>query len=141
VTSRREARRRAIDILFQADVTGRDPGEVLAEWRDAGREIDPFARELVEGVAANRVQIDERISAHAEHWTIERMANLDRTILRVAAHELLHRSDVPPGVAISEAVAIAKELSTEDSGRFVNGILGEIAREVEPGAHEPRSGG
>ena len=130
MTTRREARRRAIDILFQADVTGRDPGEVLSEWRDAGREVDAFAQELLEGVAAHRAEIDEAISGHAEHWTIERMASLDRTILRVACHELLHRSDVPASAAISEAVAIAKELSTEDSGRFVNGILGEIARGV-----------
>jgi N utilization substance protein B len=128
MTSRRGARRQAIDVLYQADVTGRDARVVLAEWRAAGRDVDAFAEELVDGVAANRVEIDEVLAAHAEHWTLDRMATLDRTILRVACHELLHRSDVPPGVAINEAVSIAKELSTEDSGRFVNGLLGTIAR-------------
>jgi N utilization substance protein B len=130
MTSRRAARRQAIDVLYQADVTGRDARSVLVEWRGAGRELDPFAEELVGGVAANRAQIDEVLASHAEHWTLDRMATLDRTILRVACHELLHRPDVPPGVAINEAVEMAKELSTEDSGRFVNGVLGTIASEL-----------
>jgi N utilization substance protein B len=82
----------------------------------------------VEGVAANRAEIDELLASRAEHWSLERMASLDRTILRVACFELLHRPEVPPGVAVNEAVQMAKELSTEDSGRFVNGVLGTIAR-------------
>jgi transcription antitermination protein NusB len=129
MTSRREARRQAIDVLYQADVTAKDPRIVLVEWHAAGRDIDPFAVELVEGVARRRDEIDAVLLSHAEHWTLERMASLDRNILRLAVHELLHRSDVPPNVAISEAVEIAKRLSTEESGRFVNGILGKIARE------------
>jgi len=128
MTSRRASRRQAIDVLYQADVTGRDPRTVLVEWDAAGRELDPFAQELVEGVAANRAEIDELLASRAEHWSLERMASLDRTILRVACFELLHRPEVPPGVAVNEAVQIAKELSTEDSGRFVNGVLGTIAR-------------
>lgn len=128
MTSRRASRRQAIDVLYQADVTGRDPGTVLVEWEAAGRELDPFAQELVEGVAANRAEIDGLLASRAEHWSLERMASLDRTILRVACFELLHRPEVPPGVAVNEAVQMAKELSTEDSGRFVNGILGTIAR-------------
>jgi len=128
MTSRRASRRQAIDVLYQADVTGRDPRTVLVEWHAAGRELDPFAQELVEGVAANRAEIDELLASRAEHWSLERMASLDRTILRVACFELLHRPEVPPGVAVNEAVQIAKELSTEDSGRFVNGVLGTIAR-------------
>ncbi|HEX6331938.1 MAG TPA: transcription antitermination factor NusB [Actinomycetota bacterium] len=127
MTSRREARRQAIDVLFQADVTHRDPRAVLAEWLEAGERLSGFARELVEGVAANREDIDELLASHAEHWTVDRMATLDRNILRVACFELLHRPDVPPGVAVNEAVETAKELSTEDSGRFVNGVLGRIA--------------
>lgn len=129
MTSRRQARRQAIDVLYQADVTGRDPQVTLAEWHAAGREIDPFAVELVEGVTANRPQIDDVLSAHSEHWTLDRMASLDRTILRLAVFELVHRPDVPAAAAISEAVEMAKELSTEDSGRFVNGILGKVAAE------------
>jgi N utilization substance protein B len=127
MASRREARRQAIDVLFQADVTERDPRAVLAEWLEAGERLSGFARELVEGVAASRVEIDELLASHAEHWTVERMATLDRNILRVACFELLYRPDVPPGVAVNEAVEAAKELSTEESGRFVNGLLGTIA--------------
>jgi len=130
MTSRRRARRQAIDVLYQADVTGADAQRSLAEWHAAGREIDPFAQELVEGVTANRAEIDDVLSAHSEHWTLDRMASLDRTILRVAVFELVHRPDVPASAAISEAVEIAKELSTEDSGRFVNGILGKLAAEL-----------
>jgi N utilization substance protein B len=137
MTSRRRARRQAIDVLYQADVTGRDPHLALAEWHAAGREIDPFAEELVEGVTANRAQIDDVLSAHSEHWAIARMASLDRTILRLAVFELVHRADVPAAAAISEAVEIAKELSTEDSGRFVNGVLGKVAAELPPEREQP----
>jgi N utilization substance protein B len=129
VASRRQARRQALDILFQADVTGADPLCVREEWELAGKLVDPFARELVEGVAAHRSEIDELLGRTAEEWTVDRMASLDRTILRIACFELLHRPDTPPGAAIDEAVQAAKELSTEDSSRFVNGILGRIARE------------
>ncbi len=129
VASRRHARRQALDILYQADVTGADPITVVAEWETAGRQIEPFASELVEGVAAHRAEIDGLLARFAEDWTVERMASVDRTILRVASYELLHRHDVPPAAAINEAVVAAKELSTEDSSRFVNGILGRIARE------------
>jgi N utilization substance protein B len=137
MTSRRRARRQAIDVLYQADVTGADPQLSLAEWHAAGREIDPFAEELVEGVTANRPEIDDVLSAHSEHWTLDRMASLDRTILRLAVFELIHRPDVPAAAAISEAVEIAKELSTEDSGRFVNGILGKVAAESGPQGERP----
>lgn len=129
MTSRREARREAIDVLYQADVTEKDPRTVLVEWNSAGREIDPFAEELVDGVAANRAEIDSILLSHVENWSLERMATLDRNILRVAVYELVHRPETPSSVAISEAVEIAKRLSTEDSSRFVNGILGKFARE------------
>ena len=130
MTSRRGSRRQAIDVLYQADLTGSDPRVVLTEWRAAGRELDPFAEELVEGVTANRAAIDEVLSAHSEHWKLDRMASVDRTILRLAVFELFHRPDVPAGAAIDEAVRAAKELSTEDSGRFVNGVLGKVAAEL-----------
>jgi len=129
VASRRQARRQALDILYQADVTGADPHLVLEGWERVGKPIDPFARELVEGVAAQRSEIDGHLQRLAEDWTVDRMASLDRTILRIACFELLHRPDTPPGAAIDEAVQAAKELSTEDSSRFVNGILGRFVRE------------
>ena len=141
MASRRRARRQAVDILFQADVTRNEPFAVMAEWEAAGREVAPFAAELVEGVAEHRLELDGVIGAAAEGWTVQRMASLDRTILRVACFELRHRADVPPAAAIDEAVEAAKELSTEDSARFVNGILGRIAREAaEPGHGGPRPG-
>ena len=133
MTSRRQARRLAVDILYQSDITGSAPAGVLTAWADAGRERPPFTVELVEGVAQHEPQIDVLLGEHAEGWSVARMAALDRTILRLAVFELLHRSDVPASVAISEAVQAAGELSTEDSSRFVNGILGRIAREIAAG--------
>lgn len=136
---RRHARRQAIDILFQADITGADPLAAVAEWEAAGRTVDAFAAELVEGVALHRSELDELLGRVSEDWTVERMPAVDRTVLRVACFEMLYRDDVPTAVAIDEAVEAAKELSTEDSGRFVNGVLGRIAREAsgEAGASPP----
>ena len=128
MTTRREARRLAIDILYQADVTGGDPMAVLESWLDAGRDVPAFARALVEGVDRDGPAIDLLLEEHARSWTVARMAALDRTILRVAIEELRYRDDVPDSVAISEAVEAAAELSSEESKAFVNGILGQIAR-------------
>lgn len=129
MAGRRHARRLALDILYQADVTGTDAIAVLDDWEMAGRDVPPFARELVEGVAEHGAELDGLLGEHAEGWTVERMASVDRVILRLACFELLHRPDVPTSVAISQAVEAANQLSTEDSGRFVNGILGHIARD------------
>jgi N utilization substance protein B len=137
VTSRRGARRTAIDILYQADVTTEDPRAVLQAWTDAGRAVGSFTEELVAGVREHRPELDDLLDRHSEGWSIERMAALDRTILRVALFELLHRSDVPPSAAISEAVEAASELSAEASSRFVNGILGRIAAELPAPASDP----
>jgi N utilization substance protein B len=139
VASRRQARRQALDILYQADVTDSDPHLVLEGWERVGKPVDPFARELVEGVAAHRSEIDGHLQRLAEDWTVDRMASLDRTILRIACFELLHRPDTPPGAAIDEAVQAAKELSTEDSSRFVNGILGRLVRERTEALDAPPS--
>lgn len=128
MTSRRDARRIAIDILYQADVTGGDPVEVLQDWVEAGREVPPYASGLVDGVAIDGPAIDLLLEEHAEGWTVARMAALDRTILRVAVEELRFRDDVPDAVAISEAVEAASALSADESRAFVNGILGRIAR-------------
>jgi len=128
---RRAARRVALDILYQADVTGAAPNEVLRGWEGAGREVPDYARAVVTGVERDLAGIDALLGAHAESWTVARMATVDRTILRVAVYEL--RSGIPPAVAISEAVDAANNLSTEASGRFVNGVLGRIARTEESG--------
>jgi N utilization substance protein B len=133
---RRSARRQAIDALYQADLLGRPPTEVLEEWRTAGLAISDYAIQLVTGVAGELEEIDALIGSNSEGWAVYRMPVLDRTILRVAAYEM--RAGVPAAVAISEAVHAANELSTEDSGRFVNGVLGTIAREA---AQRPPGGG
>jgi N utilization substance protein B len=137
LSSRRQERRLAIEILFQADVTGNDGRSALAGWVESGRTVPPFARELVEGVTDHLAELDETIGAHSEGWTIDRMASVDRTVLRAAVYELAFDRAVPVGVAIDEAVRAAKDLSTDDSGRFVNGVLGKIASELDPEAEGP----
>jgi N utilization substance protein B len=124
---RRRARRTAIDVLFQADLLARSPAEVLREWQEAGRGVDPYTAEIVSGVEAELSGIDRIIGDHAEEWTVSRMAVLDRNILRVACWEM--RAGLPVAIAINEAVEAANALSSDDSGRFVNGLLGRIARE------------
>lgn len=131
MASRRRARRVAIDILYQADLTDREPSDVLRDWREAGRDVPVFARELVEGVTEQLPSIDLELEEHSEDWTVQRMAVLDRTILRIGVFELRWRDDVPTSVAINEAVEAANELSTDDSGRFINGVLGKIARDAQ----------
>ena len=137
MSSRRQERRLAIEILFQADVTGNDGRSALAGWLESGRSVPPFTRELVEGVTDHLAELDETIGAHSEGWTIDRMASVDRTVLRAAVYELAFDRAVPVGVAIDEAVRAAKDLSTDDSGRFVNGVLGKIASELDPKAEGP----
>ncbi len=126
---RREARRLAVSILYQADLAGRPPSEVLTERRSLGVRVPRFAEELILGVEGRLEELDRLIGEHAEGWTVPRLAAVDRSVLRVACYEILYRDDVPTAVAIDEAVTTAKELSTADSGRFVNGVLGRIARE------------
>ena len=128
MSTRREARRVAIDVLYQADVTGEDPALTLVSWADAERVVPPFAEELVAGVVEHGPAIDLLLEESSTGWTVARMAALDRTILRVAVEELRYRDDVPDSVAISEAVEAASELSSDESKAFVNGILGRIAR-------------
>lgn len=118
-------------------MTGKDGRAVLAGWVESGRTVPPFTRELVEGVTDHLTELDETIGAHSEGWTIDRMASVDRTVLRAAVYELAFDRAVPVGVAIDEAVRAAKDLSTDDSGRFVNGVLGKIASELDPKAEGP----
>ena len=129
MTTRRAARRTALEILYQADLTGAPAERVLAERIDAGIAVPPFADELVLGVTEHLPEIDLLLEEHSEDWTVARMAAVDRTIMRIAVFELLHSPDVPSSVAISEAVEAATELSSERSRSYVNGVLGRIARE------------
>ena len=123
---RRAARRVALDVLFQADVTGADPIAVVAAWQEAGRAVPAYAEALIAEVARDLAEIDAVLQGSLEEWTVPRLAAVDRAILRVAVAEM--RTGIPPAVAINEAVEAARELSTEASGRFVNGVLGKIAR-------------
>jgi N utilization substance protein B len=127
VAARSKARKRALDILFEGDQRGADPVGILAE-RVAGASppVAEYAAELVEGVVAHRARIDEILASYAEGWTLDRMPAVDRAVLRLGVYELLWRDDVPDAVAIDEAVELAKSLSTDESPRFVNGLLGRI---------------
>lgn len=135
MSARTKARKRAIDVLYGADLRERAIADaVVEEQRRADQEPARaaswrYAREIIEGVDAHRTALDEAIAAHAHGWALERMPVLDRAILRVGAWEILHNDEVPDAVAISEAVQLAGELSTDDSGGFVNGVLSAIARD------------
>ena len=136
---RRRARRLAVDILYQADISEEDPSDVARSWQEAGRDLPERTLQLVDGVSALRDRIDGLLGVHSEGWSVARMSVVDRAILRTAVYELL--DGVPAPIAINEAVEAAESLSTEASGRFVNGVLGAIARELEaePPAPAPAS--
>lgn len=120
---RTEQRRAAVVALYQSDVTGRPAAELVDRGASA------FTRELVEGVEAERGSLDESIARHASGWSLDRIAPLERNILRVAVHEMRSREDVPVEVAIDEAVEAAKELCGVDAPGFINGVLGAVQRE------------
>jgi transcription antitermination protein NusB len=122
VSGRRAARRTALFVLYQWDVTG----QPLASLYEG--EVDDFARETAEAVAANADELDRRITEAAEDWTADRLGAIERNILRIALYEL-DGDDVPDEVAIDEAVTLAKRYATDDAARLVNGILGRIVRE------------
>jgi N utilization substance protein B len=146
--ARSKARKRALDILYEAEIRREPVLDLLAERSAADRSPDGtgpppvsgYAAELVRGVQAHRDRIDELLAAHAEGWTLDRMPAVDRNILRIGAYELLWAADVPDGVAISEAVVLARDLSTDASPAFVNGLLGRLL-ELKPGLDlEPTAG-
>jgi N utilization substance protein B len=130
VAARSKARKRALDVLYEADVRAADPIGTLAQRVSlADPPVNDYTIELVEGVHEHRQRIDELLSEYAEGWSIERMPDVDRAILRLGVYELLWRDDVPDAVAIDEAVELAKTLSTDESPRFVNGILARVVRD------------
>ncbi|MDH3754190.1 MAG: transcription antitermination factor NusB [Acidimicrobiia bacterium] len=130
VTARREARERALSLLYEAESRGQPVAQIVADLP-----IPParFALDIVDGVAAHLDEIDELLDDHAHGWTVDRMAAIDRAILRIAVYELSHHADVPTGVVISEAVELASAYSTERSTAFVNGLLAAAAEELRPG--------
>jgi transcription antitermination protein NusB len=129
--ARRKARKRALDVLYEADLRGESIPKVLAETVARMEGPRPgyldYAIELVEGVCAHLERIDELIASYAEGWTLQRMPAVDRNLARIAVFELLYQDDVDALVAISEAVELAGQISTDDSPRFLGGVLGRIA--------------
>ncbi|MDQ1375778.1 MAG: transcription antitermination protein NusB [Actinomycetota bacterium] len=128
--SRREARERAVSLLYEAELKDQAPAEVLADLPVPPEE---FVVDLVGGVGRHRDRIDQLITEHAIDWTLERMPAVDRNILRLAVYELLERPDVPASAVLSEAVELAGRYGTDESSRFVNGLLAAVARDVRPG--------
>lgn len=126
---RTDAREQAIMLLYEAEQRSVSPMDLLA---DRGVASEDLARVLLLGVEASRESIDAQIVENAKGWALDRMPALDRAVLRLAIHELCDRPDVPTAVIIDEAVELAKRFSTDDSGRFVNGVLASVARKVRP---------
>jgi len=132
--ARTKARKRAVDILFEAEQRGLDPQVLVAD-----RVIEPhteaavpqYTVDLVEGVVAHRERIDELLATYSQGWTVERMPAVDRALLRIGTWELIYNDDVPDAVAVDEAVDLAGQLSTDDSPSFVNGLLGRLV-EIKP---------
>ena len=128
--ARSKARKRALDILYASDLRGDDPVAALDAAIEAGEgPTNPYTATLVRGVAEHRARIDELISSYAQGWTLTRMPAVDRNALRLGAWELLYADDVPDAVAVSEAVALVADLSTDESPAFVNGLLGSLQRD------------
>ena len=125
--TRREARERAVSLLYEAELKEQAPDDVLA---DLPVPPEDFVVDLVSGVGRHLARIDALIGTHAIDWTLDRMAAVDRNILRLAVYELLERPDIPAAAVLSEAVELATRYSTDESSRFVNGLLASVAKEV-----------
>jgi N utilization substance protein B len=137
LSTRREARERALSLLYEAESKRVEPTAVLAELPVSP---DPFVIDLVRGVEAHGAEIDNLVATHAIGWSVDRMPVVDRALLRLATFELLARPDVPTGVVISEAVELATLYSTEESGRFINGVLATIAAIARPRSLDEETG-
>jgi len=127
VSARGKARNRALDVLFEAEQRSVSAFDVLRARREKTDQIvNPYTLEIVEGVLSQQTAIDEFLETYSQGWTLERMPSVDRIILRIGTWELLYNDNVPDGVAVSEAVALAKTLSTDESPSFINGLLGRL---------------
>jgi N utilization substance protein B len=131
--ARRRAREKALQMLFQVDFHSDDADIICREfWKNnpVGPKVRDFAEQLVRGTFAHRDYIDQLIASTIENWTLTRLASVDKAILRFATYELVYMDDIPPNVTINEAVDIAKSYGTEESGRFVNGVLDKISKKL-----------
>ena len=129
MAKRSKARQRALEILFEAEQRGIDPQQVLTtRVEKAELIINDYVRTLISGVTERREEIDELLTTYARGWTVERMPRVDLMALRIGTWELLHNEEIPDSVAVSEAVTLARQFSTEESPRFVNGVLGRLQK-------------
>jgi transcription antitermination protein NusB len=127
--ARSKARKRALDLLYAAELRGEGAGDALDRAIAEGEEpTNDYTVTLVRGVVEHAARIDELLATYSEAWTLDRMPAVDRNVLRLGVYELLYAPDVPDGVAVSEAMALVRELSTDESPPFVNGVLGNIQR-------------
>jgi transcription antitermination protein NusB len=132
MAARSKSRKRALDILYAAEMRGEDPVAALESAIAEGEgPTNPHTETLVRGVSEHRTRIDELLATYSQAWSLDRMPAVDRTVLRIGAFELLYADDVPPAVAVTEAVALAGDLSTDESPAFVNGVLGSMLRDRE----------
>ncbi|MBX7557036.1 transcription antitermination factor NusB [Streptomyces sp. tea 10] len=130
--ARSKARIRAVEILFEAEQRNESVRDALVRRREnSSSPINPYTVDILEGVHDRREDIDESLETYSQGWELDRMPAVDRNVLRVGAWELLYNSEIPDGVAVAEAVAVARQLSTDDSPRFVNGLLGRLQK-VKP---------
>ena len=132
---RRKGREIGLQVLYEIEMKGAEPRIVLdLYWKNPSEEVPPdirqFVNDLVEGVYRNRKEIDQMIEKHSLHWKMNRMAVVDRNLLRLGVYELLYLHDIPTSVVLNEAIEIAKRFGTEGSGAFINGILDKVAKEV-----------
>jgi N utilization substance protein B len=130
MSARAKARKRALDLIFAAEARGQSPVEALAEASASGdRPTNDYTVSLVEGVAGRLQRLDELITTYSHGWTLQRMPAVDRNVLRLGIYEVLYVDDVPDAVAVSEALALVRDLSTDESPAFVNGLLGAVVRD------------
>ncbi len=134
MTNRRLARESALEVLYRLDLVGDEPEHSIAEVllrKNPSEEAETYLRRLVDSVLAHQQEIDAALRKHLKRWRLERLTMPDRAILRLAAAEILYFDDVPPKVSINEAVEIAKKYGDDEAGKFVNGVLDSVFREVE----------
>ena len=130
MAARSKARKRALDVLFECEVRGLPLGQTLDERVVAADPpVNEYTVRLIRGISEHQARIDELVATYAQGWSLERMPAVDRNALRIGAFELLYSDDVPDAVAVSEAVALVRDLSTDDSPAFVNGVLGSMQRD------------
>ncbi|UOE95926.1 transcription antitermination factor NusB [Alkalihalobacillus sp. LMS39] len=128
--NRRLARLRAVQALFQIDLTGSQWQEAIESTLDENEETSPFLEKIVQGTLEHKAEIDSILKKNIENWSLERVGNVDRAILRMAIHEILYIEDIPKNVTFNEAIELGKAFGGEESGRFINGVLSNVVEQI-----------